>query len=112
MERVIVKNARGHVLHELGEPMTEPPKSVAFFPATRLSQSQRSDFEYIDYGPLLPEVHSRLLQRMLGIEPLRDGWVEVQPDVYRYAVMHKGDWVTVRTLIRNYLATEVTWALD
>ena len=112
VERVIVKNARGHVLHELGEPMTAPPKSVAFFPVPRLSQRQMAEFEYVDYGSHWPEVNSRLLQRMLGIEPLKDGWVEVQPDVYRYAVMHEGDAVTVRTLLRNYLATEVTWALD
>ena len=112
VERVLVKNARGHVLHELGEPMTGPPKSVAFLPVTRLSADQRAEFEYIDYGSAWPEVNSRLMQRLLGIEPLEDGWVEVQPDVYRYAVMHYGGVVIVRTMLRDYLATEVIWALD
>ena len=112
VERVIVKNARGHLLHELGEAPTAPPKSVASLPVTRLSPDQRTEFEYVDHGPHWPEVNSRLLQRVLGIEPLQNGWVEVQPGVYRYAVMHNGDEVTVRTLIRDYLATEVIWALD
>ena len=112
VERVIVKNARGHVLHELGEPMTGPPKSVAFCPVTRMSPDQRAEFEYVDYGPLWPEVGSRLMQRLLDIEPLKDGWIEIQPDVYRYTVMHYGGVVIVRTLIRDYLATEVIWALD
>ena len=111
-ERVIVKNARGHLLHELGEATPAHPKSVAFFPVTRLSPDRRDVFEYIDEGPLLPEVNSRMLQRVLGIEPLTDGWVEVQPDVYRYAVMQNMDEMTVRTLIRDYLATEVVWTLD
>ena len=112
VECVIVKNARGHLLHELGEAPTAPPKSVWFYPAVRFSPAQRDAFEDVAYGPLLPEVGSRLLQRVIGIEPLKDGWIEVQPDVYRYAVMDHGDAVTVRTLIRSYLATEVTWALD
>ena len=112
VERVIVKNARGHLLHELGEATPAHPKSVAFFAVTRLSPDQRDAFEYIDEGPLLPEVNSRMLQRVLGIEPLKGGWVEVQPEVYRYAVMQNMDEVTVRTLIREYLATEVVWTLD
>jgi len=63
-------------------------------------------------APVFDEVGSRLMQRLLDIEPLKDGWIEVQPDVYRYTVMHYAGVVTVRTLIRNYLATEVIWALD
>ena len=33
VERVIVKNARGHVLYELGEPMLERPSHVSVCPA-------------------------------------------------------------------------------
>ena len=109
---MIVKNTRGHLLHELGEAPTAPAESVRFFPAVRFSPAQRDAFEDVAYGPLLPEVGSRLLQRVLGIEPLIDDWIEVQPDVYRYAVIDHGDAVTVRTLIRNCLASEVTWALE
>lgn len=112
VERVIVKNGRGHLLHELGGAPTASPKSVWFYPTVRFSKDQRDAFEDVDCGPLLPEVGSRMLQRVLRFEPLRDGWIEVQPDVYRYAIMDHGDKVTVRTLIRDYLATEVIWALD
>lgn len=113
VKRVIVKNARGHLLHELGEASTAPPTSVEFVPVTRFSPEQRDAFERVDLGPLLPEVGSRMLSRIvLGFAPLRNGWVEVQPDVYRYAVMQDCDGVSVRTLMRNYLATEVAWFSD
>lgn len=113
VERVIVKNARGHVLHELGGAAAGPPTSVGFFPLTRFSPDQRDAFERVELGPLLPEVGSRMLSRVvLGLAPLKNGWVEVQPDVYRYAVMQDCDGVTVRALMRNYLATEVVWQSD
>lgn len=113
VERVIVKNARGHLFHELGEASTASPTSVWFFPAIRFSRDQRDAFERVDPGPLLPEVGSRMMSRVvLGLAPLKNGWVEVQPDVYRYAVMQHDDGVSVRTLMRNYLATEVIWESD
>ena len=37
-----------------------------------------------------------------------DGWVVVQPNVYRFAVMDQDQFV-VRSVIREYLATEVAW---
>ena len=111
VERVVVKNARGHLFHELGGASPEDPQSVWFLPVARLSPDRRAAFERVDRG-LLPEFDSRLLHRVLGIEPPQDSWVEVQRNVYRYAVMQNGDAVAVRTLMRNYLATEVTWALD
>ena len=43
-----------------------------------------------------------------GDDMRTDGWVIVQPDVYRFAVMDNGQFV-VRTVIREYLATEVIW---
>lgn len=111
VKRVVVKNARGHLFHELGAASPEDPISVWFLPVARLSPDRRATFERVDRG-LLPEFDSRMLHRVLGIEPPLAGWVDVQCDVYRYAVMQNGDALTVRTLIRNYLATEVTWALD
>ena len=37
-----------------------------------------------------------------------DGWIIVQPSVYVFAVIET-DYVTVRSIIREYLLTEVTW---
>ncbi|MEZ5767187.1 MAG: hypothetical protein R3D80_05580 [Paracoccaceae bacterium] len=49
------------------------------------------------------------MQRLVTGEDMRsDGWVIVQPGIYRFAVMDIGQFV-VRTVIREYLATEVIW---
>jgi hypothetical protein len=37
-----------------------------------------------------------------------EGWVTVQDDVYRYAVVQEGT-LLAHSVIRNYLATEVFW---
>ena len=52
------------------------------------------------------------MQRLAGVDPLVDGWVEVQEGVYRFAVAQGSDGLLVRTVIREYLATEVYWDLD
>ena len=112
VRRVIAKNARGHVLHELGDPVHGAPSAVGCWPVSRLSADQRDAFERIFLGPLWPGVGSRMMQRLAGLDPLVDGWIEVQEGVYRYAVAHGPDGLLVRTVIREYLATEVHWDLE
>ena len=46
IERVIVKNARGHVLFELGQAIALPPTHVNIAPIELLSPQQLSQFEY------------------------------------------------------------------
>lgn len=109
IQNVIVKNARGHVLFEHGQPAEGDPARVAIQPIPTLPLEMRRSFETIDYGPGWPEVGSRLMTRLITGEDMRpDGWVVVQPNVYRFAVMDRGQFV-VRTVIREYLATEVVW---
>lgn len=111
IQNVVVKNARGHVLFEHGQLAEGEPAHVAIQPIPMLSSEILTNFETIDYGPGWPEVGSRLMQRLSSGEDMRpDGWVVVQPSVYRFAVMDHGQFV-VRTVIREYLATEVTWSL-
>ena len=109
---VIAKNAHGHVLHELGDPALGAPSAVWCWPMNRLSVDQRDAFECVPFGALWPEVGSRMMQRLAGVDPLVNGWVEVQKDVYRYAVAQGPDGLLVRTVIREYLATEVHWDSD
>lgn len=109
IQNVIVKNARGHVLFEHGQPAEGEPARVAIQPIPTMPQGALASFEAIDYGGGWPEVGSRLMTRLITGEDMRpDGWVVVQPNVYRFAVMESGQFV-VRTVIREYLATEVTW---
>lgn len=109
IQNVVVKNARGHVLFEYGQPAEGEPARIAIQPIPTLPADTLASFETIDYGAGWPEVGSRLMTRLATGEDMRaDGWVVVQPNVYRFAVMENDQFV-VRTVIREYLATEVAW---
>lgn len=111
VRRVVIKNARGHAYHEIGEPLLEAPEHVAFMPLERLSTDQRDAFESPGVGADLavwPEVGSRMTVHLLDEEAMVGGWITVEPGRYRYSI----DWsdaVTVKTVIWEYLATETRW---
>lgn len=111
VRRVILKNARGHAYHEVGEPLLEAPDHVAFVPLERLTPEQRDAFETARTEAELsvwPEVGSRMMVQLLDEEAMVGGWITVEPGRYRYSV----DWsdgVTVKTVIWEYLATETRW---
>ena len=107
IERVIVKNARGHMLFELGEAIELPPAHVHIVPIEQLSPQQLSQFEHPQGSDGWPEVGSRLMLRLLETgECGEGGWIEVQKGVYRYAV---DESPRVRIVLREYLAAEVAW---
>jgi hypothetical protein len=108
IDRIVLKNARGHAFYEFGEPMLEPPAHVWSAPLVSLSASQRADFQNMDQGAGWPEVSSRMLTRVLTGQDLADDWVVVQDGVYRYAVAQRGT-LLVRSVLFEYLSTEVYW---
>jgi hypothetical protein len=111
VRRVIVKNARGHAYHEIGEPLFETPEQVAFVPLERLSREQRDAFEAAGTVSELaawPEVGSRMTVHLLDEEAMVGGWITVEPGRYRYSIDWSGS-VTVKTVIWEYLATETRW---
>ncbi|WP_157839382.1 hypothetical protein [Bradyrhizobium diazoefficiens] len=110
IERVVVKNARGHAFYEIGEPMMEKPTNVRVVPLEYMKDSEREEFERgYDPGGMWPEVGSRMMTRLLtGQDLTQDGWVLVQENVYRYLAIQVG-LMTVRTVMYDYLATEVCW---
>ena len=108
--RVVLKNARGHALHELGEPKMCQPDHLAFLPLEFLCDAKRAAFEDTDQPSLSgwPEVGSRMMQRVLTGDDMVSGWIEVEPGRYRY----KLNWdygITVKSVIWEYLATETRW---
>ena len=107
IERVIVKNARGHVLFELGQAIALPPTHVNIAPIELLSPQQLSQFEYPRGVAGWPEVGSGLMLRLLETgECGAGGWMEVQNGVYRYAI---DELPRVRIVLREYLAAAVAW---
>jgi hypothetical protein len=107
INRVIVKNARGHAFFEFGEPMLHQPTYVSAIPLVLLTAEQRTEFERVGTSSW-PEVGSRMMTRIASGADLDEGWVIVQDDVYRYAVVQEGT-LMVRSVIHNYLATELFW---
>ena len=111
VERVVVKNARGHVLYEYGEPMLTEPEHVWSLPLTSMTMADRREFERAGTAGGLapwPEVGSRMMRRVLTGQDMRDGWVIVQDGVYRFRVEQCGVML-VRSVLFEYLATEVYW---
>jgi hypothetical protein len=107
--RVVVKNARGHALYEIGEPMPWEPSGVGISPIALLSDQHRDLFENLPDDLLWPEMGSRMMQRMVRGDLQPGGWVEVQPGVYRYAVFQTRGELLVRLVLHEYLAAEVAW---
>ncbi|MBX3445343.1 MAG: hypothetical protein KF765_01205 [Parvibaculaceae bacterium] len=111
VRRVIVKNARGHAYHEIGEPLFEAPELVTFVPLGQLSPEQRDAFETVGTDAefaIWPEVGSRMTVQLLDEEAMVGGWMTVEAGRYRYSI----DWsdaITVKTVIWEYLATETRW---
>lgn len=107
IERVIVKNACGHIVFDAGEIPEGPPSYVDITPLQSMSATDLREFETPSGLAGWPEVGSRLLQRLTGTgEVGPGGWIHVQKGVYRYAI---DDVRRVRIVLREYLAAEVHW---
>jgi hypothetical protein len=111
IERVVLKNARGHAYFEYGEPMLDAPAHVRAIPLESLTAMERQSFEGLsEEGGFAawPEVGSRMLTRVLTGEDMAGEWVVVQEGTYRYSVHQEGG-LRVRSVLSEYLATEVQW---
>ncbi len=104
--RVIVKNARGHILYDLGQSIAEPPSYINIIPIQRMSVQQQDQLENPSGISGWPEVGNILMQRIVTGESGQGGWIEVQDGIYRYAV---SELLSVRIVLREYLAAEVAW---
>ncbi len=108
VNRVVLKNARGHAFFEYGEPMLAEPDHVWAAPLETLTATQRTEFENVDMGQGWPEVGSRMMTRVMTGQDLSGAWVTVQDGHYRYAVAQQGTML-LRSVLHGYLATEVCW---
>jgi hypothetical protein len=112
LRKVLFKLARCHAAYEINEPRTDEPESVWLRPLMLMTARQRDDFENGNGGILVPwpEVGSRAMNRMLvlGTGVFGGGWLDVQPDRYRYRVS-QGGGLRVSIVLREYLACEVVW---
>ena len=107
---VVVKNARGHAFYEYGEPMLDDPESVLVVPLPTLTASERASFEEVPDSGAWPEVGSRMMTRVMTGQDLDGSWIVVQEGSYRFAVTQADGGLVVRSILSEYLATEVRWS--
>lgn len=108
IRRVVIKNARGHVFYELGQPILDEPDDVFIGALEMMDEDRLADFLTVDLDPGYPEVGSRMLQRVFDGSDMINGWIVVQPEIYVFAVIET-EGILVRSIIREYLLTEVFW---
>ncbi|NHN85578.1 hypothetical protein GOB93_13145 [Acetobacter musti] len=112
VNRIVVKNARGHALFEAGHTLNHEPAEIQTVPLSLMSSEQQKEFETEEGHSsfsLWPEVGSRMMTRLTRGDDMAGIWVVVQPGIYRYAVREDGDRIRIKSVIFEYLATEVTW---
>lgn len=112
LERVAVKNARGHVFYEYGEPMLAEPDHAWNLPLVSMTAAEREEFENAGTAgepAAWPEFGSRMMTRVFTGQDMRDGWVIVQDGVYRFRVQQSRGML-VRSVLFEYLATQVRWS--
>ena len=119
VENVVLKNARCHVLYELDRrAVFSDPDYIFCAPLRSLSQEQRIEFEENEDLALgWAEVGTRMFMRQcysfnLSQPDMLGSWVIVQDGVYRFLASDSGDNVLIRSVIGEYLATEVCWSYD
>jgi hypothetical protein len=108
---IITKLARGHALYELHEACLNTPSHIEITPITLMNPTEREAFESSGSSNICvwPEVGSRMMQRLAtGAGLTENGWINVQPERYRYNAMVAPD-VEVRIVIHEYLACRVIW---
>jgi hypothetical protein len=114
IDRIVLKNARGHAFFEYGDPILAEPTYIWARPIEALNAEEAIEFEGLvtEFDEIVlsawPEVGSRMMTRVLTGQDLVGDWVIVQAGVYRYNVSQHGI-MRVRSVIREYLATEVYW---
>jgi hypothetical protein len=113
VQTVVTKLARCHAAYEYNLPQLEEPSLIGLAPLLTMSAAERSAFEGADGSTVAgwPEVGSRAMQRLLVVDSnvFQEDWIVVQEDNYRFRVSQE-DGLTVKIVLREYLACEVRWS--
>ena len=108
VHNVLIKNARGHIYFEYGQPLFNDPCHVNACPLQVMNENEFTNFFRADSNSSWPEVASRMLERTVSQIDYVDGWVVVQEGIYRYAITEDFGFC-VRIIIREYLAARIAW---
>jgi len=79
-------------------------------PLLGMTASERDEFEAPTETRLMcwPEVGSRMMTRLITGQDVCEGWIVVQDGIYQYKI-DVTEGFRVKTVVHEYLATEVNW---
>jgi hypothetical protein len=126
VNNVLLKLARGHAAFELSQPCREAPSTIWSRPLHLMTEEEIDSFDACHIVEMLGEIGSRGSQRamvtMINLESLNgeqkalgliiNDWIDVQEDRYRYLAIDDENEITIKIIVREYLACEVTWARE
>jgi len=95
IENVVLKNSRGHAYFELGEPLMDKPEFVSLVPIASMSEAHKAEyFETLSSPSGWGEVGSVWMNRLMVADSFR---------------IDTDSGISIKTVLHNYLATEVVW---
>lgn len=109
VKRVIVKNARCHILYEAAEPHWDEPEEVSIFAIPGMTDHELEDFLHSDPFQAWTEVGSRWMQRVLEDREFdKFGFYIFQDGTYRFRI-DTDDGISAKIIMWNYLAAKIVW---
>jgi hypothetical protein len=126
INNVFLKLARGHAAYELSQPCQEAPSTIWSRPLHLMTEEEIDSFDACHIVEMLGEIGSRGSQRamvtMLNLESpngeqqalglIINDWIDVQEDRYRYLAIDDENGITIKIIVGEFLACEVTWARE
>lgn len=114
LSRVLSKVARGLATFETAV-ATNADVSLRYTPLLELDEASRDRYYAVAVPELLPEIGSRMMQRVLVTDEQRvtNLWEELQPERFAYAVEVLGDVTRVKFVVGEFLTVEAdVWPAD
>jgi hypothetical protein len=110
VKRVIVKNARCHILYEAAEPHWEEPEEAAVFAIPSVTNRELEKFLSGDPFQAWTEAGSRWMQRVLEEKGAFDefGFYNFQNGTYRFRI-DTNEGISAKIIVWDYLAAKVVW---
>jgi hypothetical protein len=108
VERVVEKIARGLAVFETAEAARDAVAEIRYWPLHELEPGARERFLALGVPTLLPEVGSRMLQRVVVTDgAVANDWQLVQPGRFSYAIEILGSGTCVKLIIGDLIAAEI-----
>lgn len=109
IENVILKLAKGHAQYEASMPLLGKPSHLAYKPIPTMRQAEADSFFSTPVIEKFPEVGSRMFLAIAADNTPYSPWQIVQDGLYEFLIVSDMGRLSVRLVLSNFLAAEITW---